>query len=163
MASRRGLDGSICIALLSGRRTQHGKVRRGRRGFFRGRSPRGFDRPWRQAKPGSLRPTRRSAGPERLRVFRSCPLITPEDARASFPKCSAIARAMAAPLRLRSDAFWRAARTRPKNSQPLRECRRKQHLARYALIEAFWRGVLDGDEDAKRATGAPWAATLAER
>jgi hypothetical protein len=45
----------------------------------------------------------------------------------------------------------------------LRRCRRKQHLARYALIEAFWRGVLDDDEDAKRATGAPWAPTLAER
>ena len=37
----------------------------------------------------------------------------------------------------------------PRQLTDLRGCRRKQHLARYALIEAFWRGVLDGDEDAK--------------
>ena len=30
----------------------------------------------------------------------------------------------------------------------LRGCKRKQHLARHALIEACERGVLDGDEEA---------------
>jgi len=51
----------------------------------------------------------------------------------------------------------------PKQGALLRGCRRKQHLARYALIEACKRGVVDGDEDAKRATRAPWAPSRSER
>jgi retron-type reverse transcriptase len=40
----------------------------------------------------------------------------------------------------------------------LRGCKRKQYLARYALIEASERrGGLDGDQDASRASGAPRA------
>ena len=59
-----------------------------------------------------------AAGPESLRVFRSCPRITPKDAQSSL-QMLAIAR-YACALRLDRTPFERAARSRPKNSQALR-------------------------------------------
>ena len=55
---------------------------------------------------------------ESLRVFRSCPLITPKDAQSSL-QMLAMARYGCA-LRLDRSPFERAARSRPKNSQALR-------------------------------------------
>ena len=55
---------------------------------------------------------------ESLRVFRSCPLITPKDAQSSL-QMRAIARYGYA-LRLDRTPFERAARSRPKNSQALK-------------------------------------------
>ena len=54
---------------------------------------------------------------ESLRVFRSCPLITPKDAQSSL-QMLAIAR-YGCVLRLDRTPFERAARSRPKNSQAL--------------------------------------------
>ena len=54
---------------------------------------------------------------ESLRVFRSCPLITPKDAQSSL-QMLAISRYGCA-LRLDRTPFVRAARSRPKNSQAL--------------------------------------------
>ena len=54
---------------------------------------------------------------ESLRVFRSCPLITPKDAQSSL-QLLAIARYGCA-LRLDRTPFERAARSHPKNSHPL--------------------------------------------
>ena len=55
--------------------------------------------------------------PESLRVFRSCPLITPKDAQSSL-QMLAIAR-YGCPLRLDRTPVERAARSHPKNSQAL--------------------------------------------
>ena len=57
------------------------------------------------------------SGAESLRVFRSCPLITPKDAQSSL-QMLAIARYGCA-LRLDRTPFERTARSRPKNSQAL--------------------------------------------
>ena len=54
---------------------------------------------------------------ESLRIFRSCPLITPKDAQSSL-QMLAIARYGCA-LRLDRTPVERAARSRPKNSQAL--------------------------------------------
>ena len=63
---------------------------------------------------------------ERVRVFRSCPLITPKDAQSSL-QMLAIARYGCA-LRLDRTPFERAARSRPKNSHPLSR-QPKPHLS----------------------------------
>jgi len=55
---------------------------------------------------------------KRLRVFRSCPLITPKDP-CSSSQMLVTARELWLRLAPRSGAFWRAARTRSKYSQPL--------------------------------------------
>jgi predicted enzyme related to lactoylglutathione lyase len=49
------------------------------------------------------------------------------------------------------------------NDAPLRGCKRNQHLARYAAIEACGRGVLNDDKDTRRNVGPPGASSGAER
>ena len=70
---------------------------------------------------------------ESLRVFRSCPLITPKDAQSSL-QMLAIARYVCA-LRLDRTPFERAARSRPKNSQALR---RSACSAAWGLMPSCW-------------------------